>query len=95
MRAEPQDPVEAGLVRAYAEYRSAMTSWRAASGAGHAATAEQAAEQATDRLLHARVGLYRQLVATGWRPPRSVEVQLDRDAALVAAPSDFDTRQQA
>lgn len=80
------DATQAELARAYAGYRAAMTGWRAASKAGDAETAERAA----DRLLQARVELYRSLVASGWQPPPTVVVQLDRDAALVAAPSDFD-----
>lgn len=80
------DPATAELASAYQEYRGAMTAWRAAGKAGDAGTAERAA----DRLLLARVELYRRLVATGWSPPHAVEVQLDRDAALVAAPADFD-----
>lgn len=71
---------------AYAEYRGAMTGWHAACKAAHPETTERAAE----RLLQARVDLYRCLLATGWEPPHAVEVQLDRDAALVAAPRDFD-----
>ena len=80
------DPTQTELDRAYAEYRGAMTGWRAASKAGHVETTERAAE----RLLQARVELYRSLVATGWQPPPAVVIQLDRDAALVDAPRDFD-----
>ena len=79
-------PTQTELDRAYADYRAAMTGWRAASKAGHVETSERAAE----RLLQARVDLYRSLLATGWEPPADVVVQLDRDAALVAAPRDFD-----
>lgn len=74
------------LDRAYAAYRGAMTRWRAACKAGHAETTERAVE----RLLQARVELYRRLVATGWEAPPDVVVQLDRDAALIAAPKDFE-----
>lgn len=74
------------LERAYAEYRTAMSGWRASAKAAH----PEATERAADRLLVARVALYRCLLATGWTPPPAVEVQLDRDAALVAAPADFD-----
>lgn len=80
------DATRAALQDAYAEYRAAMTGWRAAAKVGHKDTTERT----TDRLLAARVRLYRCLLATGWAPPPAVEVQLDRDAALVAAPSDFD-----
>ena len=86
MAIRDEDPTQKELDRAYAEYRSAMTGWRAASKAGHPETAERAAE----RLLQARVDLYRSLVATGWEPPPAVEVQLDRDAALLEAPRDFE-----
>lgn len=75
------------LAAAYAEYRSAMTSWRAASKA----EAPAASETATERLLRARVRLYRELLAAGWGPPPEVGAQLDRDVALVEAPEDFDT----
>ena len=81
-----EDPTQTALERAYAEYRGAVTYWRAASKAGHVETAEGAA----DRLLQARVELYRSLLATGWQPPQALVIQLDRDAALVAAPRDFD-----
>jgi hypothetical protein len=86
VRQETVDPVPTGLESAYEQYRAAMRSWRAAAHAGDPACTERAA----DRLLHARVELYRHLVATGWTPPHAVEVQLDRDAALVAAPADFE-----
>lgn len=79
-------PPEEALARAYAEYRSAMRSWRSAAKAEHAESEERAA----DRLLTARVVLYRCLLATGWHPPAAVEVQLDRDVALVEAPQDFE-----
>lgn len=81
-----EDLAQTELDRAYAAYRGAMTGWRAASKAGHAETVERAA----DRLLQARVELYRSLVATGWEAPPEVVVQLDRDAALIAAPDDFE-----
>lgn len=81
-----KDLAEIELRGAYEDYRAAMTSWRAAAKAGHA----EATERTAARLLNARVVLYRCLVATGWSPPAAVEVQLDRDAALVAAPTDFD-----
>ncbi len=80
------DPTQPALDRAYADYRAAMTSWRAASKAGNADSAERAAEQ----LLRARVVLYRSLVATGWQPPPDVAVQLERDVALVDVPVDFE-----
>ncbi|MCW2680896.1 MAG: hypothetical protein JWM62_2297 [Frankiales bacterium] len=85
MATRDEDPTQVELDGAYAEYRAAMTGWRAASKAGHVETTERAAE----RLLHARVVLYRSLVASGWDPPADVEVQLDRDVALVEAPADF------
>jgi hypothetical protein len=62
-----------------------MTSWRTAARVGNV----EATEHAADRLLNARVALYRSLVATGWCPPPAVEAQLDRDAALVATRLDF------
>ncbi len=80
------DAEQAELHEAYQVYRSAMTGWRAAAKAGHPETTERAAE----RLLHARVGLYRRLLATGWGPPPGLSAQLDRDAALLEAPEDFD-----
>ena len=80
------DVLQEELARAYEDYRGAMRTWRAAGKAGHPETTERAAEL----LLHARVVLYRSLVATGWEPPAAVEVQLDRDVALVDAPTDFD-----
>lgn len=80
------NPAEDALRAAYEDYRAAMTSWRAAAKAGNADTTEHFAE----RLLRARVVLYRCLVATGWTPPAAVEVQLDRDVALVEAPADFE-----
>lgn len=82
----PGEDSQAALTAAYAEYRSAMSSWRSAAKAGNAELTEPAA----DRLLHARVELYRCLLATGWAPPPAVVVQLDRDVALVEAPTDFD-----
>ena len=81
-----EDRSQDELARAYTAYRAAMAGWRAAAKAGNAESAERAA----DRLLHARVDLYRRLVATGWTPPPAVEVQLDRDVALVEAPTDFE-----
>lgn len=86
MALRDDDPAQPELDVAYAGYRSAMTCWRAAAKAGHVETTERAAEQ----LLQARVVLYRSLVATGWQPPPSVEVQLERDVALVSAPEDFE-----
>ena len=81
------DPEQRALQAAYQAYRSAMIAWRSAAKAGHVGTVQQAAE----RLLHARVRLYRTLVATGWEPPGPVGAQLDRDAALVEANEDFET----
>jgi hypothetical protein len=80
------DAAQTELRGAYEDYRAAMTSWRAAAKAGNPETTERAAA----RLLSARVVLYRCLVSTGWAPPPAVEVQLNRDAALVAAPDDFE-----
>ncbi len=80
------DASRAELQDAYADYRRAMTAWRSAAKAGDA----ESTERTTDRLLVARVRLYRCLLATGWAPPAAVEVQLERDVALVAAPTDFD-----
>ena len=86
MTAAPRDPSKVELHNAYQEYRRAMSSWRAASKA----ESILAAETAADRLLQARVALYRSLLATGWQPPPAVTVQLERDAALLEAPQDFD-----
>jgi hypothetical protein len=77
---------QAELQDAYEHYRSAMRSWRSAAKAGNA----EATERAAELLLTARVTLYRSLLATGWVPPQAVEVQLDRDAALLDAPAEFD-----
>jgi putative intracellular protease/amidase len=85
LHAENGNP-DVELRSAYEAYRAAMTSWRAAAKAGNPDTTQAMA----DRLLEARVVLYRSLVATGWEPPAAVEVQLDRDVALVSAPTDFD-----
>ena len=86
MRQAVEDAADAQLRRAYEDYRTAMTCWRSAAKAGDPGTAQRHAE----KLLLARVVLYRSLLATGWDPPRAVEVQLDRDVALVDAPADFD-----
>lgn len=74
------------LHEVYAAYRLAMTAWRSAAKAGD----PEAAEAAADRLLHARVELYRALVGTGWEAPPAVAVQLDRDIALVEVPEDLE-----
>ena len=79
-----QDDTRAQLQDAYQHYRVAMEAWRFAGKSGDAETAERAAGV----LLSARVALYRSLLATGWVPPHDVEVQLDRDAALLAAPAE-------
>ena len=81
-----RDAAQSRLHAAYQEYRAAMSAWRAAAKAESAETDERYA----DRLLHARVVLYRTLVESGWVPPATVAVQLDRDIALVEAPQDFD-----
>jgi hypothetical protein len=81
-----KDPAEVELRGAYEDYRAAMTSWRAAAKAGN----PEATERTAERLLNARVVLYRCLLATGWAPPAAVEVQLDRDAALVGTPADLE-----
>lgn len=86
MASRDEDPTQTELQRAYAAYRAAMTNWRATCEVGRA----EADERAADRLLHARVDLYRSLLATGWEPPPAVGVQLERDAALAAAPHDFE-----
>lgn len=83
---QPRDRAHAELHDAYQDYRTAMSAWRAAAKAGSAAGTEATAE----RLLHARVRLYRTLVATGWGPPPAVGAQLERDAALIETPEDFD-----
>lgn len=75
------------LQQAYAEYRTAMAAWRSASRAG----SSDVVESAGNRLIHARVALYRALVATGWDPPPGVAVQLDRDIALVEVPEDLES----
>ena len=75
------------LQQAYAEYRSAMSAWRAAAKAG----SSEVVELAGGRLIEARVALYRALVATGWDPPEAVAVQLDRDIALVEVPEDLES----
>lgn len=80
------DPVQDELSCAYAEYRSAMSGWRAAAKAG----SPRVGELAADRLLQARVTLYRALVASGWGPPPGVSAQLERDAALIETPDDFE-----
>lgn len=49
-----------------------------------------AGEFAADRLLQARVTLYRALVASGCGPPPGVTAQLERDAALIDTPDDFE-----
>ena len=82
--AEDRGSREAELQRAYAEYRAAMTAWRAAD------KANATTDETDDRLLQARVQLYRALVGTGWAPPAGVTVQLERDIALVEAPRDFE-----
>lgn len=86
MAIRDDDPTRPALDHAYADYRTAMSCWRAAAKAGHVETTERAAE----RLLQARVLLYRSLVASGWQAPPGVEVQLERDVALVDAPADFE-----
>ena len=78
-------PHAAELEAAYDVYRSATSTFRAAYRAGQPDVTDRAAE----RLLVARVGLYRALLATGWHAPAPVVVQLERDAALLAAPRDF------
>lgn len=83
--------MQQALRTAYADYRAAMTGWRSAAKAENAAVAEAAAE----RLLQARVTLFRALVATGWAPPAALSVQLERDAALLASPADFDALLEA
>lgn len=80
------DAAQEVLQAAYQEYRAAVSAWRAAAKTGSAETGERVA----DRLLRARVRLYRALITSGWAPPLEVRAQLDRDAALVDAPPDFD-----
>lgn len=80
------DPAQAGLHSAYQEYRSAMTAWRSAVKAG----SSSATDATTERMLRARVALYRALLATGWTAPAPVAHQLERDAALLEAPNDLD-----
>lgn len=83
---QSEDAAQQALHAAYEEYRNAMSGWRAGAKSGSAETSERLA----GRLLQARVGLYRALVTSGWVPPHDVGVQLDRDAALMDAPQDFD-----
>ena len=80
------DRTQQTLHSAYAEYRAAMTAWRAGGRSGDGSVTEAADE----RLLCARVALYRALVDSGWSPPAGLSAQLERDAALLAAPDDFD-----
>jgi hypothetical protein len=80
-----RDSDQGELQSAYAEYRSAMAAWRSTVTAGSSRT-----EAATERLLRARVALYRALVVAGWQPPAYVAQQLERDAALVETPENFD-----
>jgi hypothetical protein len=75
------------LQQAYAQYRAAMASWRSASKVGSG----ELVESAGDRLIGARVTLYRTLLETGWVPPAGVAVQLDRDIALVEVPEDLES----
>lgn len=70
----------------YREYRTAMAGWRAAARAEDRAASDAAA----DRLLQARVTLYRALVTSGWGPPPGLSAQLERDAALIDTPDDFE-----
>lgn len=80
------DPVQAELQSAYQEYRSAMSAWRSAVKAGSSTGTDATME----RMLRARVALYRALLATGWSAPAPVAHQLERDAALLEAPNHFD-----
>ena len=80
-----REPTQAELNHAYQEYRAAMTAWRSANKVG-----STRAEPMTERLLAARVALYRTLQATGWEAPAWVAQQLERDAALIEAPEDFE-----
>ena len=81
------EPSQVELHGAYQEYRGAMAAWRAAEQAGRS----PATEATTDRLLKSRVALYRALVTSGWVAPAGVVEQLERDAALLEAPEDFDS----
>lgn len=80
------DPVEVELHRAYQEYRSAMAAWRSATKVG----STSGTDATTERMLRARVALYRALVATGWSAPAPVAHQIERDAALLEAHAGFD-----
>ena len=80
------DRIQAELQSAYEEYRSAMTAWRSAVKAGSSTGTDATME----RMLRARVALYRALLAAGWDAPAPVAHQLERDAALLEAPADFD-----
>ena len=80
------DRTQQTLHGAYAEYRAAMSAWRAADRSDDG----RVVEAADERLLCARVALYRALVDSGWSPPAGLTAQLERDAALLAAPDDFD-----
>lgn len=79
-------PVQQALQAAYAEYRQAMAGWRSAAKAENL----RVAEAATDRLLQARVLLFRALVDSGWAPPAPLAAQLERDAALLETPDAFE-----
>lgn len=80
------DLTQQTLHGAYAEYRAATSAWRAAGRSDEA----RVTHAADERLLSARVALYRALVDSGWSPPAGLTAQLERDAALLAAPDDFD-----
>lgn len=82
------DPAQVELHSAYQEYRSAMAAWRAAVKAGSSSTTDAS----TERMLRARVALYRALLATGWTAPAPVAHQLERDAALLDATNNVDAR---
>ena len=43
---------------------------------------------ASEAVVHARLALYRQLVAQGWTPPPAIEDQVRADAQLMTEPSD-------
>ena len=91
MTADGSSCPDPALEAAYARYRSATAAWRAAVASGCA----DATERTADGLLQTRVDLYRVLAASGWGAPAPVAVQLERDAALVAAPPDFAALLQA
>jgi hypothetical protein len=69
------------LEQAYDAYRATMAQARR----GLTLT-----ESTAEAVVGARLSLCEALVRTGWLPPGGVHAQLQRDAALLAAPPDFE-----